>query len=341
MSKVNLRDVPEVERSSPGGKFRSFCRNVSVTLGGRVNAGTWGGGHPFDIQLRRIPPGAAVCPFHSHLAQWEMFIVRSGTGVVRAGAESHPVRADDVFLHPPGEAHQLTNNGAVDLEVLIIADNPQLDACYYPDSGKWGLRPPGMFFRAEPVDYFEGEEPASAGGRPPAAAPTAAPEIPLTPFRQRLVHLRDLPIESWASPKGKFRITGREVSVAMGAKARAPLTEGGHPFDLEHARIPAGCRPCPYHSHSLQWEFYIFTAGTGVFRLGAERFAIGPGDCVMAAPGMAHDLTADAGAELDYFLIADDPPAEFWHYPESGKWGFSNPRKIFTATDVDYLFGEE
>ena len=50
---------------------------------------------------------------------------------------------------------------------------------------------------------------------------------------------------------------------------------------------------------------------------------------------------SDPGQDLDYFLIADDPPAEFWHYPESGKWGFSNPRKIFTATDADYLAGEE
>ena len=32
-----------------------------------------------------VPPGAAVCPFHAHLAQWELFVVQAGIGTVRAG----------------------------------------------------------------------------------------------------------------------------------------------------------------------------------------------------------------------------------------------------------------
>ena len=87
-----------------------------------------GGGHPFDVQIRRIPPGAAVCPFHSHLAQWELFVVLAGSATVRAGGETHTARIGDVFVHPPHEAHQLSNPGTVDLEVLILSDNPVLDA---------------------------------------------------------------------------------------------------------------------------------------------------------------------------------------------------------------------
>lgn len=158
MNHVHLPALPWEEARSPGGTFHSFTRNISVALGGIRNGGPSVGGHPFDVQIRRIPPGAAVCPFHSHLAQWELFVVWSGTGTVRAGRERHPVVAGDVLVHPPGEPHQLINTGQVDLEVWIIADNPPLDAFFYPDSNKWGFRAPREFFRTTDVDYWEGEE---------------------------------------------------------------------------------------------------------------------------------------------------------------------------------------
>ncbi|OYU97910.1 MAG: cupin, partial [Verrucomicrobiales bacterium VVV1] len=42
--------------------------------------------------------------------------------------------------------------------VLIVADNPPLDAFHYPDSDKWGLRAPRKFFRLNEADYWDGEE---------------------------------------------------------------------------------------------------------------------------------------------------------------------------------------
>src|SRR5688500_3496750 len=143
MNQTNLTTVPEEEQRSPSGRFHSWSRNLSLALGGIRNAGLWGGGHPFDVQIRRVPSGAAVCPFHAHFAQWELFVVLSGTATIRAGTETHRAVTGEVFLHPPGEAHQLSNPGPGDLEILIITDNPQLDAFHYPDSDKWGFRPPG------------------------------------------------------------------------------------------------------------------------------------------------------------------------------------------------------
>src|SRR6478735_6311587 len=163
MHRLHLSAVPEQETRSPRGKFHSWFRNVSVALGAPPGVGPWGGGHPFDLQTRRIPPGAAVCPFHQHLAQWELFVVRHGAGTVRSGEERAAVKAGDVFIQPPGVPHQLINTGATDLEVLIITDNPPLDLCYYPDSDKWGGRSFGRVFRITHCDYFDGEE------EPPAA----------------------------------------------------------------------------------------------------------------------------------------------------------------------------
>ena len=339
--KINLRDVPEIEQRSPTGKFHSFCRNVSLALGGERNVGPWGGGHPFDFQVRRIPPGAAVCPFHAHVVQWELFIIRRGTGTVRAGDERHEVRAGDCFLHPPGEAHQLINTGAEDLEVFIIADNPPLDAFWYPDSQKWGLRTPSVFFRLTPVDYYDGEDesPETKVRNTDFAPPALLP--PATPFAARCCSIDAIAWEDWQSPKGKYRGSFRGLSLAFGAQHRQPLNRGGHPFDVELGRVPADATLFPFHWHALQWEFYVFVAGRGEFRLGDARFEVGPGDCVMAAPGVGHTFRNTGEGDLLYFVVADDPPNEFWVWPDSDKVGLAQPRRILRGTDVDYFDGEE
>jgi uncharacterized cupin superfamily protein len=340
MQQVHLPSLPEDEQKSPTGKYHSYCRNLSIALGGIRNAGTWGGGHPFDLQIRRLPPGAAVCPFHSHLGQWELFVVQSGTGTVRAGAETHPVKPGEVFVHPPGEPHQLINSGTTDLVVLIIADNPPLDVFYYPDSNKWGLRPTGKYFRMTEVDYFHDEEEPVAGA--PAFRPSGSPPAPaLTPFAQRKLHPDTLPWEPWSSPKGKFRAASKELSIALGALRNTPTGLGGHPFDLELGRLEPGQCGCPFHSHSLQWELYVILRGTGTVRADAATVTLQAGDVVLHPPGEAHQLTNTGSDVLDYYLVADNPPNEFWSYPDSGKWGFRSPRKIFRATDADYHDGEE
>ena len=340
MNKVHIASLPWEELHSPGRKFHSYCRNLSLALGGIRNGGLWCGGHPFDVQIRRIPPGAAVCPFHLHLAQWELFVVQAGTGTVRAGAETHAVTEGDVFVHPPGEAHQLINAGAIDLDVLILADNPVLDAFYYPDSKKWGLRPPGKYFRMDETGYFDGEEPAVAGA--PAYQASGSPPLPaIAPFAQRKLSIAALPWEAWRSPRGKFRGTSKELSIALGAKRNTPTGLGGHPFDLELSRLEPGACGCPYHRHAAQWEMFLIVAGQAAVRAEGETATLGPGDVVLHPPGEAHQITNSGPSELVFFLVADNPPVEYWHYPDSQKWGFRSPRKFFRIVEMDYWKDEE
>ena len=340
MKNIRLADLPWDELQSPTRKFHSFCCNVSVAMGAPRNTGLWGGGHPFDVQIRRVPPGAAVCPFHSHLAQSELFIVRAGSGTVRLIDGNHPVKAGDVFYHPPGEVHQLINSTREDLEVLIIADNPQLDGFYYPDSNKWGLRP-GKFFRITECDYLDGEDaplPSDAAAYRPAAG-AAAPA--LTPFAQRKVSIDDLSWDNFDSPKRKYRGDSKALSEAVGAKRNTPTGLGGHPFDLELGRVPPGFSGCPFHSHAAQWEFYIFLSGQGTVRTVEGLTQVGAGDVVLHPPGEAHQFTNTGTDDLHYFLIADNPVMDVWHYPDSNKMGVNSPRKFFRTTDVDYWDGEE
>ena len=340
MHRVSLDALPWEEQHSPTKKFHSFFRNLSLALGGIRNTGIWGGGHPFDLQIRRIPAGASVCPFHSHVAQWELFVVLAGTGTVRAGGETHAIKTGDVFIHPPGEPHQLVNSGTGDLEVLIVTDNPPLDACYYPDSDKWALRPPMKFFRMTEVDYFDGEDEPVPGAAPYPLAPAPA-AAPVAPFASRKIHPDDLPWESWDSPGGKFFGTSKELSIALGAKRKTPPGLGGHPFDLELSKFPPGKSGCPFHRHAAQWELYYILAGTGTARCGDERHVVKPGDVFLHPPGEAHQLINTGEVDLEFFLVADNPPVDYWYYPDSKKWGLPAPRMFFRPEPLDYHYGEE
>jgi uncharacterized cupin superfamily protein len=340
VTRTHIPSLDWDEARSPSGTFRSFARNVSVALGGIRNGGTWCGGHPFDVQLRRVPPGAAVCPFHSHLAQWEMFVVQGGAGTVRAGTETHAVKTGDVFVHPPHEPHQLVNTGTGDLEVLIIADNPELDAFYYPDSDKWGLRPPGKYFRLHEVGYYDGEEPGVPGA-PPYQSSGSPPAPILAPFAQRQLHLDALAWEEWHSPQGKFRGTSKEISIALGAIRNTPTGRGGHPFDLELSKLAPGESGCPFHSHAAQWELFLILQGNARVRAEQLTHSVAAGDAILHPPGEAHQITNAGDTDLIFFLIADNPAVDYWHYPDSNKWGFRSPRKFFRTTEVDFYDGEE
>ena len=117
MNKINIHALPEEEQKSPTGKYHSFCKNISHALGAPRDIGQWGGGHPFDLQIRRVPPGAAVCPQHAHTVQFELFVVISGTATVRVDAATHTVQAGDAFVQAPGTAHQILNAGTEDFRI--------------------------------------------------------------------------------------------------------------------------------------------------------------------------------------------------------------------------------
>jgi uncharacterized cupin superfamily protein len=341
MNLLHLPELPWVEIHSPTKKFHSFCRNISLALGGTRNTGTWGGGHPFDLQIRRLPPGAAVCPFHSHFAQWELFVVLRGTGTVRTAEARTAVTTGDVFIHPPGAEHQLTNTGADELEVLIIADNPLMEGGYYPDSNKYYLRPPGQIFRITEADYFDGEDTLPASGDSGyKTAPFALP--PVAPFAQRKIHPDAVAWELFESPKKKFRGWSKELSIALGAKHNTPTVLGGHPFDLELSRLAPGEAGCPFHSHAAQWELYFILSGTATMRTEKETHPLRAGDVAIHPPGDAHQIrNASATDDLLFYLVADNPPVDYWHYPDSGKWGLRAPRKFFRIAELDYWDGEE
>jgi uncharacterized cupin superfamily protein len=159
MQKVNTNNLPEFSWSSPKGKFAGSGKEVSEALGRDPSSTDLKKRHPFDIEILRIPPGKAPYPYHSHSAQWEFYHVISGNGKVRHQDGTTDIEPGDAFLFQPGEPHQLLNDGAQDLVVYVVADNPIGESNYYPDSNKWSVRSPERrVIRAENLDYFDGEE---------------------------------------------------------------------------------------------------------------------------------------------------------------------------------------
>jgi uncharacterized cupin superfamily protein len=158
MNKVNQNDVAWTEQKSPQGKYHIYRRELTLALGGKKDVGTWGGGHPFDLELSRIPPGAINWPFHSHAAQWELFVFLQGEGELRTESGTQPLRAGDCVSFAPREPHQIRNTGNQDLLFYVVADNPQADVTQYPDSGKWFVKPHRKVFVMQDAAYYDGEE---------------------------------------------------------------------------------------------------------------------------------------------------------------------------------------
>jgi uncharacterized cupin superfamily protein len=159
MRTVNQDSVPEEHRISPKGDFELYRKHVSLAIGGIKDTGSWGGGHPFDIELARLPPGKKNYPYHSHVAQTEYYIVLSGVGTMMDGEGNRvSIKSGDHVIVPPGEAHQIINESSVDLIFYVLADHHRADVITYPQTSKRFIKPEQRVVMFHDVDYYQDEE---------------------------------------------------------------------------------------------------------------------------------------------------------------------------------------
>ena len=63
---------------------------------------------------------------HAHADSDKVYVVLSGRGAVRVGAESHAVRAGHAVFCPAGSEHGVENTGPEDLRLLVfMAPHPK------------------------------------------------------------------------------------------------------------------------------------------------------------------------------------------------------------------------
>jgi len=158
----------------------------------------------------------------------------------------------------------------------------------------------------------------------------------------RKVNTKDMAELSWSSPKGKFVGAGKQISEELGRNPLSMDLNERHPFDVELCRIPPGKTPCPYHSHSAQWEFYHVISGHGIVRHRDGNTTIEPGDAFIFEPGQPHQLINDGSEDLLIFVVADNPIGESCYYPDTKKWLVRSPeRRLIRSEPLEYYEGEE
>ncbi|MDR7146639.1 cupin domain-containing protein [Rhizobium sp. BE258] len=92
------------------------------------------------ISYNEVPPGKSGCPFHNHHVEDELFIVLSGSGEYRFGAERHAISKGSVLGAPAGgpeTAHQILNTGTEPLIYMGVSTMSPTEIVEYPDSGKF------------------------------------------------------------------------------------------------------------------------------------------------------------------------------------------------------------
>jgi quercetin dioxygenase-like cupin family protein len=63
------------------------------------------------------------------------------------------------------------------------------------------------------------------------------------------------------------------------------------------------------HAHDGSDKVYLVVEGSGRFRIGDEDTTLGPGEAVMAEPGLVHGIANDSGARLVVLTLMAPPPA--------------------------------
>ena len=148
------------------------------------------------------------------------------------------------------------------------------------------------------------------------------------------VNVSELAEESRQSPSGKYGLSERDVSGALGTE--------GQPFEVVRVRLPPGKTNFPCHAHQVQWEFYLVVGGRGIVRRDDRTFEVGAGDAFVQPPGTAHQIRNPGETEdLVYYVIADNPVSDPVYYPDSDKWLIRPPGKLGRMTEAEYFDGEE
>lgn len=168
---------------------------------------------------------------------------------------------------------------------------------------------------------------------------------PLQFFRMRKVNLSEIKEEPWQSPGGKYVVSFKGISEALGREPSSLDLAKRHPFDLEWNRVSLGKPAFPYHAHSAQWELYLVVSGKGSVRHKDGTTEVVPGDAFIFGPDEPHQLSNSGQEDFIYYVIADNPIGESAYYPDSGKWkvnkSSSADRVVLKGQETDYFDGEE
>ena|SRR5436190_1318995 len=133
-------------------------------FGDDLGSTQWGG------TVYELAPGKRICAYHWHFGEEEWVLVLAGAPTVRTPEGERTLQPWDVAAFLTGEqgAHEVRNDTAEIVRVMMFSTASDPEVCVYPDSGKIGVfagwsRKDGqkvtLMNRPEAnLDYWDGEE---------------------------------------------------------------------------------------------------------------------------------------------------------------------------------------
>lgn len=138
---------------------------------GMVRIGPQVGAQETGASIYELPPRQALCPYHYEHGEEEWALVLEGRPSVRTPEGTEQLEPFEVAFFPkgPAGAHQIRNDGARPVRVLMWSTVIYPTATVYPDSDKIGVWTGDkaedlMLRRSGKVGYYEGE--AGSGTAP-------------------------------------------------------------------------------------------------------------------------------------------------------------------------------
>lgn len=154
MRRVSISDPTFSYDPDDADGFRAGMFRFGGDLGARQTGAT----------VYDLPPGQSVCPYHYEYGEEEWALVLTGRASVRTPEGTETVEPLEMVFFPSGPdgAHQIRNDTAEPVRVLMWSTVVTPTATAYPDSDKvavWtGDKAEDLIVRrSSGVDYYDGE----------------------------------------------------------------------------------------------------------------------------------------------------------------------------------------
>ncbi|HEY1480369.1 MAG TPA: cupin domain-containing protein [Gaiellales bacterium] len=237
--------------------------------------------------LYELADGQRSHPYHFHHDVEEWLVVLAGTPRVRTAAgERTLVRGDVVcFPHGPAGLHEISGPATI----LIITEQPEIDAVEYPESRTLELRPFGRVFRnTDP-------------------SPTAEAH-PLDP-----VNLYEIALEQDPNQPSPFLHRATRLGPPLGA-----VRLGGAVYE-----IAPGNANWPYHYEGVEEEWLLVLTGVATLRdpEGEHELQAGALVCFTPGPDGGHQVRNRSDEPVRIAMFSTMPPntLSICVYPDSSK----------------------
>lgn len=148
----NLKDLPLMQLRSP---IPEYVWHTSPNLSKIANA------RHIQFHVRSLDSGKFSFPYHFHRNAEELFIIISGSAMLRTPEGFRELVEGDIVFFEMGSsgAHQLYNHKDKPCVFIDIRTTVGIDVCEYPDSGKINILPYREIYRSQnQVEYHLNED---------------------------------------------------------------------------------------------------------------------------------------------------------------------------------------